>query len=120
MQVPGGVPGFIDRDGEAVVRREISVPANWAGKDLKLQLGAIDDFDVTFWNGERVGGIGSENTAAWNTERSYTVPGRLVKAGRNVIAVRIWDHFGGGGFNALATDMTLSPQAGAEPLLYHP
>jgi hypothetical protein len=67
---------------------------------------------VTFWNGERVGGIGSENPAAWNTERNYTVPGRLVKAGRNVIAVRIWDHFGGGGFNSLAADMTLSPAAG--------
>jgi beta-galactosidase len=120
MQVPGGVPGFIDRDGEAVVRREINIPANWAGKDLKLQMGAVDDFDVTFWNGERVGSVGSENTAAWNTDRNYVVSGRLVKAGRNVIAVRIWDHFGGGGFNALAADMTVRPVVGADPLLYHP
>jgi hypothetical protein len=120
MQVPGGVAGFIARDGEAVVRREINVPANLAGKDLKLQLGAVDDFDVTFWNGERVGGIGSENSSAWDTARDYIVPGRLVKAGRNVIAVRIWDHFGGGGFNALAADMTLSPVTGPELRLYHP
>jgi hypothetical protein len=120
MQVPGGVPGFIARDGEAVVRREIDVPAGWAGRDLNLQLGAVDDFDVTFWNGERVGGIGSENSAAWNAVRKYVIPGRLVKAGRNVIAVRIWDHLGGGGFNALPAEMTLSPVSGPELLLYHP
>jgi hypothetical protein len=120
MKVPGGVPGFIARDGEAVVRREINVPAGWAGKDLNLKLGAIDDFDVTFWNGERVGGIGSENATAWDTARNYIVPGRLVKAGRNVIAVRIWDHLGGGGFNALPAEMILSPVTGPDLLLYHP
>jgi beta-galactosidase len=120
MPVPGGVPGLVQRDGEAVIRREIVIPANWAGKDLKLELGRVDDFDVTFWNGEKIGGIGGENAAAWNTPRDYTVPGRLVKAGRNVLAVRIWDHFGGGGFNSLAADMMLRPGQGAAPLLYHP
>lgn len=120
LQVPGRVAGFEKRDGEAVVRREVNVPASWAGKDLKLELGAVDDFDVTFWNGERVGAIGAENPNSYSTERKYTVPGRLVKAGRNVIAVRIWDHFGSGGLTSLATQMTLSPEAGAEPLLYHP
>jgi hypothetical protein len=120
MQVPGGVPGLISRDGEAVMRREINIPAIWAGKDLKLELGRVDDFDVTFWNGEKIGAIGSENPAAYNANRDYTVPGRLVKAGRNVIAVRIWDHFGGGGFNSLAADMTLRPDAGAAPFMYHP
>jgi hypothetical protein len=34
--------------------------------------------------------------------------------------VRIWDHFGGGGFNSLAADMTLRPDAGADPFMYHP
>ncbi|HEX8833421.1 MAG TPA: hypothetical protein VF719_04435, partial [Abditibacteriaceae bacterium] len=120
MEVPGRVPGFNERDGEAVVRREINILAKWAGKDLNLQLGAVDDLDVTFWNGERVGGIGSETPAAHSTKRNYTVPGRLVKAGRNVIAVRIWDHFGSGGLTSLATEMTLSPEAGSQPLLYHP
>jgi beta-galactosidase len=120
MQVPGGVPGLIQRDGEAVMRRVINVPASWAGKDLRLELGRVDDFDITFWNGEKIGSIGPENPAAYNADRNYIVPGRLVKAGRNVIAVRVWDHFGGGGFNSLAADMTLRPDAGAAPLLYHP
>jgi beta-galactosidase len=120
VQVPGGIPALEKRDGEAVVRRELNVPPSWAGKDLKLQLGTVDDFDVTFWNGEKIGGIGSENSQAWNTPRVYTVPGRLVKAGRNVLAVRIWDWFGGGGFNSLAAEMMLRPDAEAQPFLYHP
>ncbi|MDQ3813389.1 MAG: beta-galactosidase [Armatimonadota bacterium] len=120
MQVPGGVPGLVNRDGEAVMRREINIPTSWAGKDLRLELGRVDDFDITFWNGEKIGAIGPENSQAWNTNRDYKVPGHLVKAGRNVIAVRIWDWFGGGGFNSLAADMTLRPDEGAAPFMYHP
>ena len=38
-------------------------------------------------------------TASWRlTPRHYVVPGRLVKAGRNVIAVRLFDRFNEGGF----------------------
>src|SRR4028118_1780531 len=86
MQVPGGMPGLISRDGEAVMRRVINIPASWAGKDLRLELGRVDDFDITFWNGEKIGSIGPENPSAWSADRNYTVPGRLVKAGRNVVA----------------------------------
>jgi beta-galactosidase len=120
MTVPGGIPALANRDGEAVARRVLDIPSAWAGKDLTLELGKVDDFDITFWNGERVGGMGSENSEAWNTERRYTIPGRLVKAGRNVLAVRIWDWFGSGGFSSPAPDMTLRPTSAAAPYLYHP
>jgi hypothetical protein len=76
---------------------------------LTLELGKVDDFDITFWNGQQVGSKGSENSAAWNTERKYTIPGRLVKAGRNVLAVRIWDWFGGGGFQLSRTRYDTAP-----------
>ena len=74
------------------------MPEAWLGGDLALSLGAIDDFDVTYWNGERVGATGAETPQYWSAPRRYTVPGRLVKAGRNVLAVRVFDHYGGGGF----------------------
>jgi hypothetical protein len=63
-------------------------------------LGALDDFDDTFFNGVRVGGVGKENSAAYNVQREYTIPAKLVKEGKNVIAVRVWDRFGGGGFTS--------------------
>ncbi|HEX8238042.1 MAG TPA: hypothetical protein VF600_19030, partial [Abditibacteriaceae bacterium] len=81
MAVPGGVPALVNRDGEAVALRVLDIPKDWAGKDLTLELGKVDDFDITFWNGEQVGSTGTENSQAWNTERKYTIPGRLVKTG---------------------------------------
>lgn len=120
VTVPGGIPALEQQDGEAVVRREINVPAVWAGHDLTLEPGKLDDFDSTFWNGERVGGLGAETADAWNTPRRYTVPGRLVRAGRNVLSIRLWDWYGGGGFNSLASDMTVRPSGTPPPRLYHP
>ncbi len=84
--------GFPNYDGVMWFRRAVEVPAGWAGRDLKLNLGSLDDNDVTFWNGSAVG-----TTQGWNNQRVYTVPGAQVKAGRTVIAIRIEDTGNGGG-----------------------
>lgn len=97
-------------DGAVWFRREVDVPAGWAGKDLTLSLGAIDDFDVTYVNGTQVGATGAETPGSWTRPRVYTVPGALVKSGRNVIAVRVFDNFGGGGFGGQPVDMWLGPK----------
>lgn len=89
-------------DGVIWYRRVVDVPAGLAGKNLKLNLGQVDDQDITFWNGERVG-----SNTAWNAVRSYNVPGRLVKAGRNVITVRLYDSSGDGGFINEEKDMNV-------------
>ena len=96
-------------DGIVWMRRAVDVPASLAGKDLKLELGAIDDEDVTYWNGQRIG-----MSAGWNTGRTYTIPGKLVMAGRNVLAVRINDTGGDGGFNKEAKDFNIT--AGTEKI----
>ena len=63
-----------------------------------LALGALDDFDSTYFNGVEVGHT-DVKTANWRqTPRNYVVPGKLVKAGKNVIAVRLFNRFGEGGF----------------------
>jgi sialate O-acetylesterase len=85
----------------------LEVPAAWAGKDLTLKLGAIDDFDTTYFNGERVGSTGPDTPNAWTAQRLYRVPGSLVRAGRNTVAVRVFDRVGGGGFGG--GEMSLAP-----------
>jgi sialate O-acetylesterase len=97
----------MDVDGAVWFRRELDVPAAWAGKDLTLKLGAIDDFDVTYFNGERVGATGAETPNSWVAERKYRVPGPLVRAGRNTVAVRVFDRMGGGGFGG--GEISLAP-----------
>ncbi len=84
-------------DGEAVFRKTITLPDNMAGKDLLLHLAVIDDFDNTYFNGQQIGYTDDKTTDTWNFNRTYTIPAKLVKAGKNVLAVRAFDWYGGGG-----------------------
>jgi sialate O-acetylesterase len=115
MPLPGhwegkGLPEF---DGIAWFRKEIMLPEGWEGKEIALSLGAIDDRDSTFVNGIEVGHMES-----WNAPRNYKVPAGVFKAGRNVIAVRVLDTAGLGGFAGPDKDLklTLSGDDKAEPI----
>lgn len=120
VTLPQMLPFFKDNDGEAVFRKEIDIPANEAGKDMVLALGALDDFDSTYFNGVEVGHVDIK-TANWRqTPRNYAVPAALVKAGRNVITVRLFNGFGDGGFvgnKALAMGDQPGPQSSTGPRL---
>ena len=83
--------------GGAWYRKEVTLDAGWAGKDLMLALGAIDDFDTTYFNGKQVGATGTETPNWWQAQRQYKIPGQLVKAGKNVVAVRVWNQAAQGG-----------------------
>lgn len=87
--------------GSALFRSTFDAPASWVGKELRLNLGAIDDQDVTYVNGVRVGSMN-----VWNDNRSYVIPAGIVHEGKNVIAVHMLNPYGDGGFN---------PGAGAIP-----
>ena len=86
-------------DGAVWFRKEIELPASWAGKALVLKLPPIDDLDVTYFNGTKIGATGRETPNSYMVPRKYVVPGSLVKSGRNVIAVRVFDSAGEGGFS---------------------
>lgn len=73
-----------------------------------LNLGPIDDNDTTWINGTQVGA-----TASYNADRKYNVPANVLKAGKNVIAVRVFDGQGAGGINGKPDQLTLVPEGGA-------
>ena len=98
--------GLPDHDGTVWFRRVLELPAAWAGKSLTLEMGPIDDMDMTWFNGKQVGGI--ERPGFWATPRRYAIKGELVKGGRNVIAVRVIDHGAPGGFAGKAAQMRIS------------
>lgn len=99
-----GMP-YSDYDGVAWYRLHVAVPAAWAGQDLVLSLGSVDDEDRTFVNGELVGATPDRRPGALpltepavHVLRRYPVPAALVKAGaENVIAIRVVDGGGPGG-----------------------
>jgi len=82
-----------DFDGVVWLRKHVDLPAALKGKDIVLNLGTVDDNDLTFFNGQQIG-----STEGYDRNRNYTIPGSLVKEGINVITVRIFDSGGGGGF----------------------
>ncbi len=100
-------------------RLAVDVPESWAGKDLDLQIGAVDKQDTTYFNGVQIGATGKDHEEHhWNFPRHYTVPGRLVKAGRNVVAVRAYSFVHHGGMIGPANRMGLSLAGGkAVPLI---
>lgn len=83
------LPGF---DGIVAMQFELNLPQDAAGKDLLLCLGAVDDMDRTYFNGNPVGSCHIHDLA-----REYKVDGSLVKAEGNVITVEVVDNGGGGG-----------------------
>lgn len=94
-------------DGAVCYRREVTLPPHWAGRPLTLLLGKIDDCDETWFNGVKVGTTDSDVFAHWDRPRRYAVPGELVRAGRNLLAVRVIDFAGGGGFVSPAAELKL-------------
>ncbi|MGI6495136.1 MAG: sialate O-acetylesterase [Kiritimatiellia bacterium] len=87
-------------DGCAWYRRTVTLSAGQAAASgVKLRLGTLDDSDRTYVNGELVG-----STAVWGLERVYTLRDGLLREGANVVAVRIDDQGGNGGFTSAKPD----------------
>ena len=106
------LPNF---DGIVWMIREVDIPKAWAGKPLTLSLGKVDDLDFTCWNGEEVG-----QSLSFSDTRLYTIPGRLVKAGRNVLAVSVIDTGGDGGIYSEAEQLYVANAKGQRVALDGP
>lgn len=97
-------------DGCMWYRRSVDVPAGWAGKNLVMELGPVDDMDLTYLNGELVASTREAGKHAMG--RSYSIPAARVRAGAaNLITICVVDT-GGGGAVGLNTEMVLRPEAG--------
>ncbi len=79
-------------DGHVWFRKSVTLPASVAGKRGVLHLPAVDDADVTYVNGRRVG-----ETRGWDRHRRYELPDDALHGGENLIAVRVEDTGGNGG-----------------------
>lgn len=104
MRVPGKWEGELGNfDGIVWFRKEVDIPVNWQGKELELRLGAIDDNDLTFFNGVQIG-----HTEGWDQQRNYTVPSKLVRKGKATIAIRVHDMSSDGGLYGQADQLFLA------------
>lgn len=97
-------------DGVGWYRNKVTIPQSWVGKPLTVSLGTIDDADVTYVNGKKVG-----ETTGWNVERAYEVEPSVNNSTVVSIAVRVTDTGGGGGMVGSKELCALSV-AGEKPL----
>lgn len=114
--------GYNNVNGLAWYRKVIDIPADWAGKELVLNPGQINQVEMTYFNGVKVGERGSLEplrNKGKTDKAEYKIPAELVKAGKAVIACRVaaFDSRGGmdGGAKAVC-ELTLSGDASAKPL----
>ncbi|MBK5719663.1 9-O-acetylesterase [Dysgonomonas sp. Marseille-P4677] len=101
MQIPQLWENILpEADGIIWFKYTLNLPSNVEGKAATLQLGAIDDNDITWINGVKVG-----ETEGYSVNRIYKLPANILKAGSNVITVKVTDNTGGGGLYGEQEDL---------------
>ncbi|MDC0635257.1 beta galactosidase jelly roll domain-containing protein [Flavobacteriaceae bacterium] len=97
------IPNFIDdlgyenHDGSFWFRRTFDLTEDQLKQDFMLQLSQIDDYDITWVNGQKVG-----ETFGNMNFRNYVVPKVILREKGNTVAVRVFDIGGKGGMHTNA------------------
>ena len=104
MRVPGewGTTPLSLIDGHVWFKYDLNLTCTEAGRPATLSLGTIDDADITWVNGTKVG-----NASGWDTPRIYSIPPGILKEGSNNITVRVTDNGGSGGMWGQEADIYL-------------
>lgn len=86
-------PDLKDFDGAVWVKTTFDFDAGKTQDSLNLQLSQIDDYDIAWVNGVKVG-----ETFGAHNHRNYKVPVSVLKPKDNLLVVRVFDTGGIGGF----------------------
>jgi sialate O-acetylesterase len=97
LPAPWEQQGYPTLDGVVVYRIVFNIPAGDAGKAAQLNLPAVDDMDSTYINGVFIGSINR-----YDALRKYAIPAGVLKAGENLLSIRVQDDQGGGGLSNAA------------------
>ncbi|PXV66743.1 sialate O-acetylesterase [Dysgonomonas alginatilytica] len=98
-------------DGIVWFRYSFTLPQNANGKTATLNLGPIDDDDISWINGLKVG-----ETVGYGVPRTYKIEKDILKDGVNTLTIKITDHTGGGGLYGLPKDIYLEVDGVQYPL----
>lgn len=97
-----GLPALSAFNGLVWYASEVVVEAGLADQAATLELGVVDEFDLSWINARPVG------SGSWTDgARHYTVPAGTLQAGRNRLVVAVFDGYATGGLLGPAQDMSL-------------
>ncbi len=91
---PWEAQGFPGLDGIVAFRLSFNIAAEDAGKEAVIDMPAIDDIDSTYINGVFIG-----SNRQWDALRKYKIPAGVLKAGKNILVIKVQDDQGGGGLS---------------------
>lgn len=94
-------------DGIVWMRKVIELPKEYKGMEVRFDLGRIENHATVYFNEIELGSTNSPYFTA------YTVPEKLVKAGKNVIAVRVLHRWAAPVFSGPEERMKLYAPSGA-------
>ncbi len=80
-------------DGAVWFRTTFDLPQNFSGESFPISLMQIDDYDIAWVNGHKIG-----ETYGRHNHRNYSVPSNILKEKGNVLVIRVYDNGGIGGF----------------------
>ena len=95
-------PSFRDLDGAGWFRVTFDLKADrlqrWqaGGRALSVRIGAVDDADMTYLNGLKIG-ESTQGKDLYKKMRVYRIPASVLREGKNVLAIRVQDNSGKGG-----------------------
>lgn len=87
-----GVPALSDYNGMVWYRTQVTLTAAQAAQGARLELGPVDETDMTWVNGVAVGSQYGPGQA-----RSYPLPAGLLHVGVNRVLINVLDTYGDGG-----------------------
>lgn len=112
VQSSGRLP---DYDGIAWYRCNVRIPAGWADDALRLRVEKIDDAHEVYVNGKKIGGAGAfppQFASGADASNELAIPAETVTANQyNVIAIRVYDQGGKGGFQGTSPAVVHKDQA---------
>ncbi len=94
-------------EGVVWMRKIVEIPSEFKGKEIKFDLGRIENMAAVYFNEVELGNVSSPNFA------EFTVPPKLVKSGKNVIVVRALHRWGKLNFTGPESRMKLYAPNGA-------
>ena len=104
-----GLEGF---DGIVWFSRTVECGPEVEISPVVLHLGPIDDSDIAWVNGRKVG----ETLDRYNEKRAYRLPAGTFRTGTNLVVVRVEDTGGGGGIWGKPEDLYLEYGGGTTDL----
>ncbi len=88
------IPGVDGVNGHLYLAFTLELPAGVAAQPARIFLSKVDDQNIVWINGIKVG-----EGRGHRTEQAYTLPYGVLKEGKNQIVIRNTNHAGNGGIN---------------------